>query len=84
MAQDSSATQVSSQTPIATITSTGEAGEIEGGCFCSNVSYFEIKKSALMIYGPNWFCKNRTKRSSIQFCHSSELTNTDSNDHEHK
>jgi len=45
MAQDSSATQVSSQTPLATITSTGEAGEIEGGCFCSNVSYFEIKKT---------------------------------------
>ena len=41
MAQDSSATQVSSQTPIATITSTGEAGEIEGGCFRSIVSYFE-------------------------------------------
>jgi len=41
MAQDSSATQVSSQTPIATITSTGEAGEIECGCFCSIVSYFE-------------------------------------------
>ena len=42
--QDRSATQVSSQTPIATITSTGEARKIEGGCFCSNVSYFEIKK----------------------------------------
>ena len=28
--QDSSATQVSSQTPIATIMSTSEAGEIEG------------------------------------------------------
>jgi len=27
--QNSSATQVSSQTPLATITSTGEAGEIE-------------------------------------------------------
>jgi len=44
MAQDSSATQVSSQTPIATITSTSEAGEIEGGCFRCNVSFFEIKK----------------------------------------
>jgi len=31
MAQDSSATQVRSQTPIATILSTGEAGEIDGG-----------------------------------------------------
>jgi len=41
MAQDSSATQVSSQTPIAMITSIGEAGEIEGGCVCSIVSYFE-------------------------------------------
>jgi len=29
--QDSSATQVSSQTPIATILSTSEAGEMEGG-----------------------------------------------------
>jgi len=44
---------VSSQTPIAKITSTSEAGEIEGGCFRCNVSYFEIK-SALMIYGPNF------------------------------
>ena len=42
MAQDSSATQVSSQTPLATITSTGEAGEIEGGCSCSNVSFMKI------------------------------------------
>jgi len=41
MAQDSSATQVSSQTPLATITSTGEAGEIEGGCFGSIASFFE-------------------------------------------
>jgi len=41
MAQDSYATQVSSQTPLATITSIGEAGEIEGGCFCSIVSYLE-------------------------------------------
>jgi len=39
--QDSSATQVSSQTPIASIMSTGEAGKIEGGCFRSIVSYFE-------------------------------------------
>jgi len=44
MAQDTSVTQASSQTSIATITSTGEAGEIKGGCFRSNVSYFEIKK----------------------------------------
>jgi len=41
MAQDSSATQLSSQTPLATIMSTNEAGEIEGGCFRSIVSYFE-------------------------------------------
>ena len=39
--QDSSATQVSSQTPIATIMSTSEAGKIEGGCFGIIVSYFE-------------------------------------------
>jgi len=39
---------VSSQTPLATITSTGEAGEIEGGCFCSNVSFMKIYKSTLM------------------------------------
>jgi len=41
MAQDSSATQVSSQTPTATIMSTSEAGKIKGGCFGSIVSYFE-------------------------------------------
>jgi len=41
MAQESSATQLSSHTPLATITTTGEAGEIEGGCFCSIVSFFE-------------------------------------------
>jgi len=41
MAQDSSATQVSSQTPIATIVSTSETGKIEVGCFCSIASYFE-------------------------------------------
>jgi len=39
--QDSSATQVSSQTPIATIMSTSEAGKIEDGCFRSIVSYVE-------------------------------------------
>jgi len=39
--QDSSASQASSQTPIATIMSTNEAGNIEGGCFRSIVSYFE-------------------------------------------
>jgi len=49
MDRDSSATQVSSQTPLATITSTSEAGEIEGGCFGSIVSCFEIKNSAFMI-----------------------------------
>jgi len=68
MAQDSSATHVSSQTPLATITTTGEAGKTEGGCFRSIVSYFEIKKSALMIYGQNFFAKtvqNRTQESSV-------------------
>jgi len=35
--QDSSATQVSSQTPLATIMSSSEAGKIESGCFCSIV-----------------------------------------------
>jgi len=38
MAQNSSATHVSSQTPLATITTTGEAGKTEGGCFRSSVS----------------------------------------------
>jgi len=47
--QDSSANQVSSQTPIAKITSTGEAGEIEGGCFRSIVSFLKVKQSSLMI-----------------------------------
>jgi len=41
MAQDSSATQVSSQTPIATIVSASEAGKIEVGCFGCIVSYCE-------------------------------------------
>jgi len=35
--QDSSATQVSSQTPLATIMSSSESGKIESGCFCSIV-----------------------------------------------
>ena len=39
--QDSSATHVNSQTPLATIMSTSEADKIEGGCFRSIVSYFE-------------------------------------------
>jgi len=39
--QDSSATQVSSQTSLATILSTNEAGKIKGGCFTSIVSFFE-------------------------------------------
>jgi len=47
--QDSSATQVSSQTPIATILSTSEAGKIEGGCFRSTVSFLKVKQSSLMI-----------------------------------
>jgi len=42
--QDRSATQVSSQTPIATILSTSEAGNIEGGCFRSIVSFLKDKK----------------------------------------
>jgi len=37
--QDSSATQVSSETPLATILSTSEAGKMEGGCFGSIVSF---------------------------------------------
>jgi len=41
--QDSSATQVNSQTPLATIMSTSEAGKIEGGCFGSIVSFLKIK-----------------------------------------
>jgi len=47
--QDSSATQVSSQTPLAMITSTSEAGEIEGGCFGSIVSFLKVKQSSLKI-----------------------------------
>ena len=39
--QDISATQTSSQTPLATIMSTSEAGKIKGGCFNSIVSFFE-------------------------------------------
>jgi len=39
--QDISAIQTSSQTPLATIMSTSEAGEIDSGCFCSIVSFFE-------------------------------------------
>ena len=39
--QDSSATQMSSQTPLTTIMSTSEAGKIKGGCFTSIVSFFE-------------------------------------------
>jgi len=39
--EDSSATQVNSQTPIATILSTGEAGKIEGEYFGSIASFFE-------------------------------------------
>ena len=45
--QDSSATQVSSQTPLATIANTGEAGNIVGGCFCENASYFEFKETRI-------------------------------------
>jgi len=45
--QDSSVTQGSSQTPPGTITSTNEAGNIEGGCFYSIVSFFEIKKKCI-------------------------------------
>ena len=47
--QDSSVTQVSSQTPIATILRTSEAGKIEGGCFRSIVSFLKVKQSSLMI-----------------------------------
>ena len=46
--QDSSATKVSSQTPIATIMSTSEAGKIKGGCFGSIVSFFENLTSSLI------------------------------------
>jgi len=55
--QDSSATQVSSQTPLATIMSTNEAGKIEGGCFCSIVSFLKMYINELKI---NWFYKNIT------------------------
>jgi len=47
--QDSSATQVSSQTPIATILRTSEAGKMEGGCFRSIVSLLKVKQSSLNI-----------------------------------
>jgi len=39
--QDISATQTSSQKPLATTMSTSEAGKIKGGCFASIVSFFE-------------------------------------------
>jgi len=42
VAQDSSTTQESSQTPLATIMSTNEAGNIEAGCFRSIVSFLKI------------------------------------------
>jgi len=59
--QDSSATQVSSQTPIATIMSTNEAGEIECGCFRSIVSYFQITANKFINeFKINWLYKNRT------------------------
>jgi len=61
MAQDSSATQVSSQTPIATIMSSSEAGKIEDGCFCSIVSYFENTVNKFINeFKINWLYKNRT------------------------
>jgi len=44
VAHHSSATQVSSQTPIATILRTSEAGEIEGGCFRSIVSFLKVEQ----------------------------------------
>jgi len=62
--QDSSANQVSSQTPIAKITSTGEAGEIEGGCFRSIVSFLKVKQSSLMIL--KWICLDQTEHNMAQ------------------
>jgi len=47
--QDRSATQVSSQTPIATILRTSEAGKMEGGYFRSIVSFLKVKQSSLNI-----------------------------------
>jgi len=57
--QDSSATHVNSQTLLATILRTGEAGEIEGGCFFSIVSFLKVKQSSLMIL-------------KLIFCHETE------------
>jgi len=47
--QDSSATQVSSQTPIATILSTIEAGEIKYECLAPLFHFLKVKQSSLNI-----------------------------------
>jgi len=42
--QDSSATQVSSRTPLPTILSTGEAGKIKGECLAALFHFLKINK----------------------------------------
>jgi len=59
--EDSSATQVNSQTPIATILSTGEAGKIEGEYFGSIASFFESLEIWIHEFETNWFTKTGHK-----------------------
>jgi len=60
VAEDSCATQASSQTSQATIVSTSEADEIEGEYFGSIASFFESLKMCMSEFKTNWFYKNRT------------------------
>jgi len=58
--QDSSVTQASSRTPLATIISADEAGEVKGECFGSIVSFFGSLKMCINVFKIIWFYKNRT------------------------
>jgi len=60
VAEDSCATQASSQTSQAQIMSTSEAGEIEGEYFGSIASFFESLKMCINEFKINWFYKKRT------------------------
>jgi len=55
VAEDSSATQASSQTSQATIMRTSEAGEYFGNI----ASFFESLKMCINEFKTNWFYKNR-------------------------
>jgi len=60
--QDSSDTQVISQTPLKTIMTTTQAGQIESAYFSSNISFFESNRLIIRLGFPNdqfikfWFC----------------------------